>query len=389
MKIAIAVPRFGKDVLGGAEAHGAAYARKLAGLGHQVELVTTCAQDHATWRNHYPEGTEVHDGFTVRRFRTVDQHPAFGETERRIQRRLFVPYELELAWMSSKGHSPGLVEYLSDSSHDCVIFMPYLWAGTYFGVKALGRRAIVHLLLHDEPYARLRVTREIVASAGGLLFNSVPEWNLARRLFGSLPPSELGGMGFEAGEAARGMSAEAFRARHRLGGAPMLLYAGRWEAGKGVPELIEYVRRARIRRPRYRLVLAGGGPDGPKRRTQGVVPLGFLSEWEKFGAFRAADIFCQPSRNESLSIVLMEAWLQRTPVLVSGHCAVTTHHCRVSGGGLDYRSFAEFEAAVEVMLEDTARARRMGEAGRRYVLDVYSWDAVMQRVLGFVERWVR
>jgi glycosyltransferase involved in cell wall biosynthesis len=386
VKIAVAVPRYGPHVLGGAEAHGAAYARKLQSLGHTVELVTTCAESHYEWANALPEGVSDEDGLQVRRFPVVPPHPNFGTYEWHIQKGLRVPYEVEIEWVRSKGYSPQMVEYLADADHDCVLFMPYLWAGTYFGVRTLGRKAVVHLLLHDEPYARLATTAEIVRDAKAILFNSIPEMRLAERLFDVLPPCGLGGMGFDDPTTA-GASGDAFRSRYGLGKSPLLLYAGRWEAGKGVTELIRYIRLARARRPRYKLALIGAGPDGPKLRTKGVVPIGFVSDVEKHGAFRAADIFCQPSKNESLSIVLMEAWLHGTPALVNGYCAVTRYHADVSGGGLWYRSFGEFEAAVEVILEDHERAAAMGESGRRYVLDTYSWDAVLRRLSRALQEW--
>lgn len=386
MKIAVAVPRYGRKVLGGAEAHGAAYARKLMELGHSVELVTTCAESHYSWENVLEEGVSNEDGLEIRRFPVLAPHPDFGIYEWHIQKGLRVPYEVEINWIRSKGHSPELVQYLADSDHDCVIFMPYLWAVTYFGVASVGSKAVVHLLLHDEPYARLSTTAEIVRSARAILFNSVPEKRLAERLFGDLPPSSLGGMGFDEPRAP-GASGYAFRTRYGLGSAPILLYAGRWESGKGVTELVRYMKLMRRRRPRHKLVLIGGGPDGPRFRTPGIVPVGFVSETEKHAAFRAADIFCQPSKNESLSIVLMEAWLHGLPALVNGYCAVTRHHAKVSGGGLWYGSFGEFEAAVEVLLEDRDRSRRMGESGRRYVLETYSWDAVLDRVSRALEEW--
>ncbi len=384
MKIAVAIPRYGKNVLGGAEAHGGAYAQKLQSLGHSVEIVTTCAESHYNWKNSLPEGVSIENGLPVRRFEVDPPHPNFAVYEWHIQRGVRIPYEAELEWVRSKGYSRGMIEYLQDADHDCVIFMPYVWAGTYFGVKSLGSKALVHLLLHDEPYARLRTTAEIVHGARALLFNSIPEWKLAQRLFGKLPTSSLGGMGFD-DIPGTGMSGAAFRSRYKLEGAPLLLYAGRWERGKGVTELVRYVQLARRRRPRYKLALIGGGPDVTKRRSRGIVPIGFVPETVKHGAFDAADIFCQPSRNESLSIVLLEAWLHERPTLVSGHCAVTRYHVETSGGGLWYTSFPEFESAVEVLLEDRQRAEAMGKAGRRYVMDVYSWDAVLGRVSKILE----
>jgi len=64
---------------------------------------------------------------------------------------------------------------------------------------------------------------------------------------------------------------------------------------------------------------------------------------------------------------------------VQGHCDVLEGQCRRSGGGLPYRGFAEFEAAVDLLVEDGPLRDRLGAAGRRFVEERYRWDAVLDR----------
>src|SRR5262245_54379007 len=67
MKIAVIVQRYGTEVIGGSESLARQYAHFLQDDG-TVEVLTTCALDHITWRNRYPPGVS-HDGnVTVRRF---------------------------------------------------------------------------------------------------------------------------------------------------------------------------------------------------------------------------------------------------------------------------------------------------------------------------------
>ena len=54
MRLAFVTPRYGAEILGGAETQVRDYAERLAAAGHDVEALTTCAVDHHTWRNALP-----------------------------------------------------------------------------------------------------------------------------------------------------------------------------------------------------------------------------------------------------------------------------------------------------------------------------------------------
>src|SRR5947209_11711932 len=60
MKLACVIHRFGADIVGGSESHCRAVAAHLA-ASHDVTILTTCAKDHLTWKNHYDAG-ESRDG---------------------------------------------------------------------------------------------------------------------------------------------------------------------------------------------------------------------------------------------------------------------------------------------------------------------------------------
>src|SRR5438552_15129475 len=93
-KIAFITPRFGDDVVGGSEAVMREAAVGLAGRGWEVDVLTTCARDHYTWRNEYPAGITHLGGLTLRRFPAIP--PAVDERaalDRRILPGLPLPYD--------------------------------------------------------------------------------------------------------------------------------------------------------------------------------------------------------------------------------------------------------------------------------------------------------
>jgi glycosyltransferase involved in cell wall biosynthesis len=110
-----------------------------------------------------------------------------------------------------------------------------------------------------------------------------------------------------------------------------------------------------------------------------VIDLEQVSELDKHRLIRHALATCQPSLNESFSIVMMESWLLGTPVLVHAECVVTREHVVQSGGGLYFANQDEFNAVLELMLKDQVLSHSLAAAGFRYVRERYNWDAVIKR----------
>ena len=108
---------------------------------------------------------------------------------------------------------------------------------------------------------------------------------------------------------------------------------------------------------------------------------------DKHDAYAAALALCQPSLNESFSLVIMESWLAETPVLVHERCDVTRDHCLASSGGLFFDSFSDFVGCLDYLQEDERRARRMARNGRRYVLANYTWDRIVKKYLHALHGW--
>ena len=71
MKVAFVTPRYGPEVMGGAESAARQLAEHLvAERSWPVEVFTTCALDHITWDDVLDEGDSTINGVSVHRFRS-------------------------------------------------------------------------------------------------------------------------------------------------------------------------------------------------------------------------------------------------------------------------------------------------------------------------------
>jgi glycosyltransferase involved in cell wall biosynthesis len=377
LRIGVVTPRFGPAILGGAELHARWLAERLSLAGHQVEVFTTCALDSATWENQLEAGTEQHGECLVRRY-PVDRpdHRARGELDRRIRLGQRLSLEEEERWLRAGPASAAMEEDLRRRAPelDAVVGLPYLAGTTYFAFQAVPERFFLVPCLHDEPFARLSTTGRMLASARGVLFNTPPERGLARRLVPDLARSAVVGLGFDPPATA---DPEAFRAKYGVR-APFAAFVGRLERDKNVPLLIRYFLRYKERRDGdLELLLVGDGDVQPPadRHVQRL-----SIDWaDRDAMLQAASLLFQPSLNESLAIVMMQAWLCGTPILVHAGGEVSTYHCRRSNGGLWFANYPEFEEMVARLERDERLREALGANGRDYVRSEYGWPAVLER----------
>jgi glycosyltransferase involved in cell wall biosynthesis len=383
--IALVVPRYGEHLGGGAEALAKALLERLhlpqlRGLPSipKCEVWTTCAVDHRTWENALPAGLSVENGIPVRRF-PVDERNVdiFLRAEFAMRDGKKLSLDEQLDWLQNSVNSSGLYRHIERHGEEfsAILFAPYLFATSFWGALIHPDRSILLPCLHNEHYAYQDVFRALFSQVRGLIFNAHAERELAEQLYNRSFRDKSGvvGMGFEG---------ESSAPKKSLSGTnPFLLYSGRKEQGKNVDLLIRYYEELpESLRAEVELILIGSGTINFRDSLpDGVRDLGFVSEDEKSDLMRRSLALCQPSTNESFSIVMMEAWRSRTAVLVHSACAVTREHVLRSGGGLYFGHPREFAAVVRTLLSEPKLRGEMAEAGAKYVAEEYSWHAVLNR----------
>jgi glycosyl transferase family 1 len=84
----------------------------------------------------------------------------------------------------------------------------------------------------------------------------------------------------------------------------------------------------------------------------------------------------------------MEAWLAGTLVLANGGSEVNRWHCERSGAGLIYDDDLEFEQCLRFVSEAPDAAAELAASGRQYVLDRYTWPAVLEGIEESIDEWL-
>lgn len=384
MTIAFVVQRYGLEINGGAELHCRWVAEHLRKY-MPVEVLTSCAYDYITWRNHYPEGEEVINDVRVRRFPvTKPRSPEkFGRLQNYILEREHREKD-EMAWLEEEGPtSPKLIHFIRkhESDYDYFIFFSYRYYHAYWGIHAVPGKSILVPTAEHDPVIHLKIFRDLFRMPRAFVYNSEEERVMIQTLSRNQSvPGLVVGVGTEVPSS---FSAERFRQKHGVDG-PYMIYVGRIDQNKGCPHLFDhFLRFKKDTGSDIKLVLIGNTvlkiPSHPDVRH-----LGFLPEEDKFDALSGAELLVMPSFYESLSMVTLEAWALGRAVLANAHCEVLKGQCQRSNGGLYYENYPEFREALKLLLASPRLRAVLGENGKAYYGANYTWDIIEKKYLAIM-----
>jgi glycosyltransferase involved in cell wall biosynthesis len=178
--------------------------------------------------------------------------------------------------------------------------------------------------------------------------------------------------------------------------APLVLFAGRLMAQKGLDTLIDALDLLQHVRPDVRTLIAGSGPlKGTLEETAHAYTLDgkvrFLGHRDDVpGLLAAADLLVLPSRYEGLPNVVLEAMRFRKPVVATAAPGTTELVVDgVTGRLVPVGKATALAQAIREVLGDPALARRMGEAGRARVEAEFTASAMVDRFAALYEEIAR
>lgn len=179
-----------------------------------------------------------------------------------------------------------------------------------------------------------------------------------------------------------------FRHKH------MVLFTGRLTEHKGVEYLITAAQKIQAE-----IVIVGDGPEKPyleklvkKYKLNNVHIVGYLSQRNtKIKDFYLrADVYVAPSVwKEPLGLVLLEAMVHKTPVIVTQSGGVKTIVENDVTGYLVYAKRADMIAKkVNYLLANDSKRRKMGENAYKRVLEKFNWDKISAQFYNMYERTI-
>jgi glycosyltransferase involved in cell wall biosynthesis len=397
-KIAFIVQRYGLEVNGGAEYHCRILAERLTQT-YEVDVLTSCAIEYQQWANWYPAETVTIHGVRVRRFATTYERQSrqSGQTEHQLRKLMAMDKRGAWGWLKKKYYSlkgptveecmrlwpryqgpytPDLIEYLRQNhqQYDALIFFTYLYYPTIEGLTVAPHKSILIPTAHDEKPIYLPIFPAVFHRPRAILYNTIAEKRFVNQLFANQAiHSDIVGVGIEPPHAVSDKSTAEL-----IGvDANYLIYVGRIDVAKGCDQMCEQFIRYKKKHPSpLTLVLVGQSfmtiPNHPA-----IIQAGFVDEDVKARLLMNAKALLMPSPYESLSMVTLESMAVGVPVIANADCEILRDHIESSQAGYTYRTYDEFETAVTNIL--TQDVSEMAENGRQYVLQNYTWQAVLDK----------
>jgi starch synthase len=224
-------------------------------------------------------------------------------------------------------------------------------------------------------------------------------------------------------------------------GRPYVLFVGRITRQKGVTHLVEAIPHLP---PGTQIVLCAGAPDTPeiaaemrekiealRRNTPGSKPAAvenftaqgghsiatgdpthtghnivwieqMVTKQEVIQLYSHCAVFCCPSVYEPFGIINLEAMACKAPVVASatggilevvvegetGHLVSFDADPKTSFPLDPARFSRDLAARIKELLEDPAKAKRFGEAGRRRAEQHFAWSAIAEQTITLYQRLI-
>jgi glycosyltransferase involved in cell wall biosynthesis len=161
---------------------------------------------------------------------------------------------------------------------------------------------------------------------------------------------------------------------------------------KGLVHLLEAVAKLRTERPARLTVVGTARPGGPAEAALDRLALreavrftGPVPEAELIALLQRAAVVAIPSLYEGFSLPAVEAMACATPLVTTDAGALPEVVGSEAGLRVRAGDVGELTAALQLVLDSPSLAEQLGRAGRRRVLEQFTWRATAERTADWYE----
>ncbi len=178
--------------------------------------------------------------------------------------------------------------------------------------------------------------------------------------------------------------------------APLLLFMGRKDYGKGVFHSIYALKYLIKKFKNLKLIVAG--PETreysiffkklPAELKTHIINLGIVDNEFKSNAFASCDVFLLPSLDDAFGIVFLEAWLYKKPVIgaLGGNVEGLINN-DINGFLVPFKDLKYFAQKIEFLLNNDAKKRELGQNGYNKLIDNYLLEKTNKKILNLYKKF--
>lgn len=190
---------------------------------------------------------------------------------------------------------------------------------------------------------------------------------------------------------------KAFRGKHELKTYPLILFVGRLNLIKGPDLLLSAFCKAGDILKDYHLVFAGPDENMLKvlqkfTETNEIAHrvhfIGYIEGKEKSQAYYAAELLVIPSRKEAMSIVVLEAGMAGTPVLITDQCGFDVVE-DINGGKVVPASVEGLQNGLIDIFSSGVDLKVMGNNLSTFVKEKFQWSVVINKYIQLYNQILR
>ncbi len=183
----------------------------------------------------------------------------------------------------------------------------------------------------------------------------------------------------------------------KIKGKRIILFLGRIHPKKGLDLLAKAFEKIAREWDNAYLMIVGPDSEGYKIKIEKmlesegvlnkVIFTGMLSGRKKLIVLGGADIFALPSYSEGFSMAILEAMICKLPVIITKQCNFPEVTEVGAGNEID-PNVEQLTGALSNLLGNPELCKKMGEKGRKLVLEKYTWDKTADKMIKVYEEIV-